>query len=134
MSGVPFVSVGIAAETTITVVRESSDDTRPQGLVVDADQILRVGDTEATRVVLWNTTAPDTVEIEAEEAGEVRLWNVWRDGDLVQAWEGEAAIEVDDHGDDLGLRCRDGHPGSGFDLQVRVSFDRAWTQPSADSD
>ena len=126
------VRVGVAAATTVTVKRCTATDARPQGLVLDADSMLRVADHASPRVVLWNTTAPDTVEIVTTAAGELRIWNVWRDGDLIQAWQGCSGIEVDDEGDDLGLCCTDGHGGSSGDLVVRLSFDRAWTQPATD--
>ena len=129
MSRTQVVTVGTAAETTVTVTREASTTARPQGLLLDADHGLRVGTVEANRLVLWNTTSPDRVEVVTTDAGELRIWHVWRDGDLVQAWEGPAGIEVDDSGSDLELRCHDGHGGDGVDLYVVLSFDRAWTQP-----
>lgn len=129
MTVIRHVEVGTAADTTITVHRLHASADRPQGLVVDADHDLTVNDVTATRVVLWADRAPDAVEVRTSDAGAVRFWNVWREGELVQAWQGQAAIEVDDAGDDLGLRCHDGHDGDGVDLDVRITFDRAWTQP-----
>ena len=130
MSRTPVVTLGIAAETTITVTRRHSTTMRPQGLILDADQPLRVGETSATRVVLWSTNSPEEVEVVTTDAGELRIWNVWRDGDLIQAWERDAGLEVDDAGADLGLRCHDGHGGDEVALDVNLSFDRAWTQPT----
>jgi hypothetical protein len=132
MSDQKFVIVGTAAETTITVTRESASSERPQGLVLEADHELWVGDVASTRIVLWADTAPGEVSLTTSEAGDLRMWNVWRDGDLLQAWEGDARIIVDDEGEDLGLACHDGHAGDAPDLVVRVGFDRAWTQPSDD--
>jgi len=127
MRGPSFAIVGTAANTTIAVSRVAADSDRPQGLVLDADHPLEVGGAQATRIVLWSDTAPETTDVVTTEAGEIRLWNVWRDGDLIQSWLGAASMTVDDHGDDLGLSCRDGH-GSSF--EIRLSFDRAWTQPA----
>jgi phosphodiesterase/alkaline phosphatase D-like protein len=127
-----YVVVGTAAETTITVTRESASTERSQGLALEADHELCVGDIAATSLVLWADTAPEMIEITTGDAGHLRMWNVWRDGDLIQAWEGGARIDVDDEGDDLGLVCHDGHGGNGPDLVIRLSFDRAWTQPSDD--
>lgn len=132
MSDQKYVIVGTAAETTITVTREAASTVRSQGLVLDADHELRVGDVEATNLVLWADTSPAELEITTGDAGDLRMWNVWRDGDLIQAWEGDARIDVDDEGDDLSLVCHDGHAGDGPDLIVRLRFDRAWTQPSDD--
>jgi hypothetical protein len=124
-----FVIVGAAAETTITVSRASDSLERPQGIVLDADHPLEVGDARATRIVLWSDTAPKTTEVITTEAGEIRLWNVWRDGDLIQSWQATASMTIDDAGEDLGISCRDGH---GSRLDLALSFDRAWTQPADD--
>ena len=132
MSRVSHVVIGAAADTTITVTRAGYGTERPQGLVLDADEPLEVEGTTAPRIVLWAETAPPVAEVRTTAAGDIRIWHVWRDGDLIQAWVADAGIEVDDAGDDLGLRCHDGHPGAGPDLELRLSFDRAWTQPTAD--
>lgn len=133
MSAQKFVVVGTAADTTITVTRERASAERRQGLVLDADHDLTIGDVTSPRLVLWADTAPDQLEVTTGDAGDLRVWNVWRDGDLIQAWEGDAHIDVDDVGEDLGLECHDGHGDDGPDLVVRLEFDRAWTQP-ADGD
>ncbi|MEQ8839986.1 MAG: hypothetical protein RIB98_03320 [Acidimicrobiales bacterium] len=134
MSPVTHMTIGVAADTTITVERESHTSQRPQGLALEADHPLRVGSVEASHVVLWTDTSPERVEVRTTDAGDLRIWNVWRDSDLIQAWVGDARIVIDDHGDDLGLQCHDGHPGVEPDLVVRLSFDRAWTQPATDHD
>jgi hypothetical protein len=132
VSRVSHVVVGTTADTTITVTRSHALAARPQGLVLEADQPLEVADTSAPKIVLWAHTAPAVTHVRTTAAGEIRIWHVWRDGELIQSWTGGAGMEIDDRGDDLGLRCHDGHPGDGPDLEVRLSFDRAWTQPAAD--
>lgn len=134
MSGPKYVAVGTAADTTLTITRQPTETETEivQGLVLEAEDELRVGGHTATRVVLWADTAPTQVEVVTGAAGELRMWNVWRDGDLIQAWENDARLDVDDEGDDLGLSCHDGHPGGGPGLVVRIAFDRAWTQPDVD--
>lgn len=131
MTAVRHVEVGTASGSTITVRRRSVNADRPQGLVLDADHDLEVNGVTAQRIVLWSDTAPTEVAITTTAAGTIRFWNVWRDDELVQAWQGGARIDVDDAGDDLGLACHDGHRDRGVDLDVRISFDRAWTQPDA---
>lgn len=126
------VVVGTAADTTVTVTRSHASEDPPQGLVLESDHPLRVGETKAERIVLWSDTAPEQVDVITGDAGDLRMWNVWRDGRLIQAWEGDARMEVDDDGDDLGLDCHDGRGGDRPTLSVRVSFDRAWTQPTDD--
>lgn len=128
----PFLVVGTAADTTVTIVRESVSVEREQGLVLDTDDALTVGEVEAPQLVLWAHTAPERVQVRTGAAGELRIWNVWRDADIVQAWVGRAGLVVDDEGDDLGVSCHDGHESDHPDLVVRVSFDRAWTQPDGE--
>ena len=132
MTDQKYVAVGTATETTITVTREAASTERSQGLVLAADHELRVGDVETTTLVLWADTSPEEVKITTGDAGDLRMWNVWRDGDLIQAWENDARLEVDDGGDDLSLACYDGHAGNEPAPVVRLSFDRARTQPSYD--
>ena len=132
MSDRLFIVIGTAAESTITVSRESATTDRVQGLVLDADHPLVVGEVRSDRIVLWSDNAPDSMEVVTTEAGQIRIWNVWRDGDLIQAWQGHAVMFVDDEGEDLGLSCRDGHEDQGCSLKVRLSFDRVWSQPESD--
>lgn len=134
MTARAFLTVGTGAETTITVTRTAATTDRPQGLVFDADHPLHVGAHTAPKIVLWADRCPETVEILTSEAGDIRIWHVWRDGDLIQAWESDASMTVDDGGDTLELSCTDGHDGPGPDLVVGLSFDRAWTQPAGSDD
>ncbi|MFT5200849.1 MAG: hypothetical protein ACI9C1_000214 [Candidatus Aldehydirespiratoraceae bacterium] len=124
-----FITLGTAADTTITVHRERSSDGAVQGLAFEAEHPLTIGDQEATRIVLWCDTAPETVQIVTGPAGPLYIWNVWRTASLIQAWEGDARIEVEDEGEDLGLRCYDGLGHATPTLEARIGFDRSWTQP-----
>lgn len=128
MSQPGVIVIGVAAETSITVVRTAEVFVRPQALVLDADHLLSVGTTMTTSLALWSDTAPLLTTVLTSDAGELRLWNAWRDDDFVQSWEGASTITVDDHGEDLGLTCVDGH-ADGPAMVVRLSFDRSWTQP-----
>jgi hypothetical protein len=128
------IVVGTAAGTTVTVSRTGEPGPRPQGLVFEADEPLIVEELRSTRVVLWDHCAPAEVTLHTTGAGEVRIWHVWQDGDLIQAWIRDAGIELDDSGGDLALRCYDAHPGSDPDLEARIGFDRAWTQPADGAD
>ena len=71
------VTVDLNVDSIVTVRWIHASDERPQGLALDADQPLMVGDMTNTRMVLWNHSAPDEVEIVAR-AGRLTLWNVWR--------------------------------------------------------
>ena len=122
------IAIGVAAETTITITRSTTELTRPQALVLVAEHPLHVGDTASTSLALWSDTSPPTTTVLTSDAGALHIANAWRVDGLLCSHEGAWRIEVDDDGDDLGLRCIDGFD-DGPPLEVRLSFDRAWTQP-----
>jgi len=84
---------------------------------------------EAADLVLWQDTAPQTVDVEIRSAGgrpgNFKVWNVWRAGlDVTQAWLGNSAMKVEGDlaGSGLMLRCSDGQGKPDFDdLVVRLS-------------
>lgn len=63
-----------------------------------------------SEVILWADTSPDVVtfDVKAKASAELRLWNIWRAGDLVQAWVGEAGISVTQAGSTVKLECSGG--------------------------
>jgi len=70
-----------------------------------------------SEVILWADTSPDVVtfDVKTKVSAELRLWNVWRAGDLVQAWVGEAGISVTQAGSAVILEC------SGGDVQLNCA-------------
>ena len=97
-----------------------ASDERPQGLALDADQPLMVGDMTNTRMVLWNLSAPNEVEIVAR-AGHLTLWNVWETDGAVHAWVGAAGVLLDETaGDTTRLRASDGFGDRTIDLEVEI--------------
>lgn len=89
------VTVDLNVDSIVTVRRLHATDERPQGLALDADQSLMVGDVTNARMVLWSHSAPDEVEIVAR-AGRLTLWNVWEADGAVHAWVGAAGMLLDD--------------------------------------
>lgn len=123
------LTVDLDIDSIVTIVRRQVSSTRPQGVAIDADHPMKVGDHTATRMVLWSDTAPDTVDIDVP-AGRLTVWNVWRDDGAIQAWIGAAGmrrveLDGDEAGADFGVRllATDGHDGSEIDLEfdVRIS-------------
>ena len=84
------VTVDLNVDSIVTVQRIHATGERPQGLALDADQPLMVGDVTNTRMVLWSHSAPDEVEIVAR-AGRLTLWNVWEADGAVHAWSAPRA-------------------------------------------
>ena len=114
------VTVDLNVDSIVTVRRIHASDERPQGLALDADQPLVVGDVTNTRMVLWARSAPDEVEI-AAQAGRLTLWNVWEADGAVHAWVGDAGILLDEAaGNTTRLRASDGFSDRTIDLEVEI--------------
>ena len=93
------VTLDLEAPASVTVIRTAANPARPQGLVIDADEPLRIFDVGAPTLVLWTDTAPAELTIDAP-AGWLAISHAWRDGDIVHAWTGWAGISRDDDPDD----------------------------------
>lgn len=110
----------------VSVHRSHASEARRQGLMIDADHELRLGDHTATRFILWADRAPEDVTMEVPEPTEIRVWNVWSDDGWTNDWIGWSAIQVEEDGDIVTLRCNDGHAGSILpfdDLVVDITLD-----------
>ena len=116
------VTLDLDEPTTLTITRTASNPERPQGLVLDADADLVVGDHASPSVVLWSDTAPREVTV-AAPSGRLTITTAWRDGDIVHAWTGWAGItRHDDPGDPslVRLTASDGHDSISPDLDVDI--------------
>lgn len=71
-------------------------------------------------IILWADTSPETVSLSVlSDAGcELKAWNVWRAGDVVQAWVGNAGIAISEVGSAVTLECSGG--GSETDFSALV--------------
>lgn len=78
----------------------------------------------ADDIVLWTETAP--VEVRASitwksrGARSLRMWNVWRMGEVTQAWLGNAGMRVTTNNGTLLLRCSDGEGEPDFEDLIAV--------------
>lgn len=93
--------------------------TRPpfkQGIHIEADNKLAINQISEESFLLWEDTAPQTVEC-LVPGGEVRMWNVWDTGDgITQSWHNGAAMIVEEKSPTIMLfRCNDGQPNSDCD-------------------
>lgn len=123
------VTVDLDIDSVVTLRRTAVTTDRPQGLVLDADEPLRINDARATRFVLWTDTAPDEVRIEAP-AGRLTVWNVWNEDGSVHAWIGAAGIrrkpmDAGDHDAAARFVASDGHPPLRADLEFELLIDAA---------
>lgn len=120
------VTIDLDEPATLTVTRIAVTSDRPQGLILDADGPLTVGELEAPSMVLWSDTAPAELAVEAP-AGRLTISHAWRDGDIVHAWTGWTGITRSDDPDDpsrLNITASDGHDGISRDLEIEIRLDR----------
>jgi len=70
-------------------------------------------------IVLWEATAPSTVEVaisKMKKGGELLVWNCWRGPqNQVMAWLGNAGMTVEHDGDTWRFRCSEGSGEASFD-------------------
>ncbi len=116
------VRLEIDKPATLTIRRASANPERPQGLVLDSDEPLTIGDTTTPRLVLWSDTALAEVSL-AVPPGRITFSHAWRDADIVHAWTGWAGIVRHDDPDDpshIRLTASDGHGSVTADLEVDI--------------
>lgn len=63
-----------------------------------------------TEMILWADTSPESVffTVVSKKACELKVWNVWRVNDMVQAWVGNAGILITEEGGITILECSGG--------------------------
>lgn len=74
-------------------------------------------------VVIWTDTAPRIVVLQCitNRHTEMRIWNCWRDEyNVMQAWIGNAAMQVVEEGNAVRLRCNSGGALTFEDLVLQV--------------
>lgn len=99
------------ARKTFLIRRVASISSPTSGLrikVVKGE--IEVNSQSHSDVILWVDSSPELVEISVlSKAGcELKMWNVWRVGDLVQAWIGNAGIVISKTEEVITLECSDG--------------------------
>lgn len=120
------INLDIEAASTLVVRRMAANQSRPQGLVLDADAAMRVGSIEAPTMVLWSDTSPAEVAV-AVPAGRLTVSHAWRDGDVVHAWTAWSGIVRHEQAAEPGslrLIASDGHGGFSADLDIVLELER----------
>ncbi|MDT3723223.1 hypothetical protein [Pseudomonas oryzihabitans] len=78
-----------------------------------------------SEIILWADTSPDVVllSVFSKSGCDVKIWNVWRSGDLVQAWVGNAGLVVAENKNSVRLECSGGNENIDFcALVVQIDF------------
>ena len=121
------ITLEVDEPTTLAITRASANPERPQGLILDSDDPITIGDTSASTLILWSDTAPAEVSV-VVPPGRISLSHAWRDGDIVHAWTGWAGIMRHDDPDDadcVRFTASDGHGSVAADLEIGIRLKTA---------
>lgn len=77
-------------------------------------------------IILWADTSPESVPLSvvSKSSCDLKIWNVWRADDVVQAWVGNAGLVVSQAEGSIKLECSGGDEGVNFSSLV-VQIDQA---------
>ena len=82
--------------------------------------VLEVNNQHHSEIILWADTSPESVpfSVVSKTACELKMWNVWRVNDIVQAWVGNAGILITEEGNLTTLECSGGTEAVDFSALV----------------
>lgn len=94
------------------VRRVSTDSDYRQGFRIKVrGGTMRINAREVRDAILWEDTAPDSLEVLITWGGgarSIRVWNVWERNGVTQAWLGNAGMRVVQTDNALRFDCSDG--------------------------
>ncbi|WP_152531666.1 hypothetical protein [Pseudomonas syringae] len=83
-----------------------------------ANGYININNQRYTDVILWSDTSPESVyfSVVAKKAGVLKIWNVWRADNIIQAWVGNTGIMVSEEaqGKLMKLECSGGTETADF--------------------
>lgn len=81
---------------------------------------LEVNGQRHSEIILWADTSPECVffSVLCKTACELKIWNVWRVQDIVQAWVGNAGMVISEEGGTISLECSGGTEAIDFSSLV----------------
>jgi hypothetical protein len=124
----PLVKLNVPSheESALEIVFREATDRWRQGLHLETDGSLEIVGSRASKFVLWQDTAPETVVVKCHSnSGKLRVWNVWDTGKgSVDSLINCSGIITESIGNNQWrLRCNDGYPDRDFrDLIVDVQI------------
>lgn len=108
----PIYQTSIEAKRKEFLIRRLKATGSPvQGLrmkVVNGE--IEVNGQRHPEIILWSDTSPEAVVISilSKTGCELKAWNVWQAGDIVQAWVGNSGLLINKIGKVVTLECSDG--------------------------
>lgn len=78
-----------------------------------------------SEIILWADTSPEEVPLSvvSKSSCDLKIWNVWRTDDVVQAWVGDAGLIASQADGAIKLECSGGDEGVNFSALV-VQIDK----------
>ena len=117
-------TIPLRPHEVLKLVFESSASEWRQGACVWVNQgKVRVDDTEAKGVFVWEDTAPREVRLALGGKGDsIHVKNIWDTGNgMPDSWHNGAAMIVEELPNGRRYRCNDGHPDDDFnDIVFRI--------------
>lgn len=118
----PIVQQTIKAGRTHFVVRRIRSAEQPvPGLRLKVVKgVLEIDNQRYTEIILWADTSPESVSfcVVSKSACQLKIWNVWRANDIVQAWVGNAGIVMTEARGITTLECSGGTDDIDFSTLV----------------
>jgi len=118
--------IKIKATQKLEVTFESANSEWRQGIGFDVDGRFEIGtNTINNKLVLWQDTAPATIELLVHtNACECLIKNVWDTGDgVIQSWHNGAAMIIENLPNGRRYCCNDGRADDDFDdIVFRIAF------------
>lgn len=108
----------VCSESLLTVIFESVDSRWPQGVHLEADNVMEINGVTGARFILWRDVAPTRVLVKCEPSTEA-VWvaNAWDPSGegKPELWAGCAAMIAEEVAEGFRYRCNDGFPDTDFD-------------------
>ncbi|NWB25443.1 MULTISPECIES: hypothetical protein [Pseudomonas] len=81
---------------------------------------LEVNNQHHSEIILWADTSPESIffSVVSKADCELKIWNVWRVNEVVQAWIGNAGMVFSDDGRVIKLECSGGTDAIDFSTLV----------------
>lgn len=108
----PLIEIEVVEDEKSFLVRRKVAKAWPiQGIRIKAKKgEIEVNGQLHSEIILWADTSPDSVEItvRSKSGCQLKIWNVWRMDEIVQAWVGNSGVATSESGGEMLLECSDG--------------------------
>lgn len=123
----PIYSLDLEKEKQVTLKWISTQSKLKQGIQIKIDKgVIEVNGTKLSNIVLWEDTSPAEVSLRCipKKNAKLKVWNVWEVDGVIQAWVGNAGMDISETGNKIRLSCSNGSGAINFqDIVVELYTD-----------